>query len=311
LILTVTLNPAVDHFVLSEHFTPGKMNRVKDLERHPGGKGINIAVILARMGADVIATGFLNRSSSFFVQKYLRENGVTTSFTHISDETRHNYFIVDEPTGSLTLIDEEGPIVTRDEVSLFMQNYRSLLKRVKMVVIAGSNPRGLDDENWCQLFEMANILGVKTAVNTQEDKLMLCLDRNPFLVSLDTRSSDEILGKKIDGGVDRKQAVCQIMGEKTCLSVLTLDYKNYMVSTSEGCYEVILPGMENRNLMISGDAMMAGLVYSLHQSINIKEAVRWGGAFAMANSSNRVKFISSIDEVRNYLDKVIIREVQT
>jgi 1-phosphofructokinase family hexose kinase len=311
LILTVTLNPAVDHFVLSDHFTPAKLNRVKDLERHPGGKGINIAVMLAKMGVDVISTGFLNRSSSLFVQQYLRDNGVTTSFTHIADETRHNYFIIDEATGNLTVIDEEGPTVSKGEFNLFLQNYKSLLKRVNMVVIAGSNPRGVEDQDWCQLFEIANHLGVKTAVNVQEDKLMICLDKNPYLVLLDTRSSSEVLGKKIEKEVDQKQAACRIMGEKTLFSILTLDYQNYMVSTTEGCNEVNLSDMKNRNQMFSGDAMMAGLVYSLNRNDDVKEAVRWGGAVAIANSSNRIKFINSMDEVKPCLDKVSIREVQS
>lgn len=285
------------------------LNRVKDLERFPGGKGINIATMLGVLDTEVIATGFLGRTASRFVQERLHELGITTSFVHINDETRHNYFIIDDATNTRTLLDEEGPLVEQDEVRYFIENYSRIVKRSSMVIMAGSVPKNLSSDLYCQMMEIANEIGVRTIVNTREENMMGCLKMNPFISMPDTRDVDYVLGKPLDKTMDRKRAACQILGQGGGASLLTFDYKDFICSTREGCWEIIAPEVDVRSRLKVGDAMIAGMAYKLAHEPGLKDALKWGAALSAASSTYLGGFIKHRDEVEKYLDAVIIKEV--
>jgi len=282
---------------------------VKDLERHPGGKGINIAIMLAALGAEVIATGFMGRAASRFIQEELHRRYVTTNFVHINHATRHNYFIIDEARDERTLVDEEGPEIEPDELRYFMDNLKRLIKRISIMVIAGSLPKNLDSSVYCDIIDIANEAGVRTVLNTQEQNLIKCMGKNLFITMPDTRSSERILGEKIDPELDRKKAACQILGKGGGASILTFDYRSFIVSTPQGCKEAIMPEVETRSQLKTGDGMIAGMVYSLHRRPGLQEAIRWGVATAAASSTYRCRFIQGREEVEKHLDNVVIKEV--
>lgn len=295
--------------MVANNFMLGKMNRVMDLERHPGGKGINIAMMLGIMGVEVIATGFLGRESSHFFQEELHRHNVTTNFVHINEPTRHNYFIIDDNTKTLTLIDEQGPIIAPNELRFFIKNFQRLLGRIKFVIIAGSLPPNVDCSIYCELLEMANSSRVKTVINTQEENLLKCLEKKPFISMPDTRSSEFLFGKKLDESLDRKQAACKILEQASGTSIVSIDNKSFIISTPKGCWEAIAPDVDVRSYLKSSDAIIAGMIYSLYQNPDIMESIRWGTALSAATSTYRCRSIKSKEEVEKFLDQVTIREV--
>ncbi len=295
--------------MLSKKFELGQLNRVHDLERQPGGKGINIAMMLGVMGAEVIATGFLGRAVSQFVQETLHRNHVTTNFVHINEPTRHNYFIIDEASGTRTLLDEEGPRVENEELSYFIDNYTRLLKRCSMIVLAGSIPRMEEQNIYCRLMDIANEAEVPVVINTQEEFLVKCIEKQPFLIMPDMRSTDYLLGEKIDEDLGYKKSVCQILSKGQSMAILTFDNENYIVTTKNGCFEAVAPQVDVRSRLKTGDGMIAGVIYGLNKGYTEKEAIKYGVALSTAASTYRVRFIQNKEEVEELVDKVIIKEV--
>ncbi len=279
------------------------------MERYPGGKGNNIATMIGILGGEVIATGFLGRAASRFVQEHLHKKGVTTSFIHINDATRHNYYIIDDATDTRTLLDEEGPIIDEDEQRFFLDNYRRILKRASLVVLAGRLPRNVDRAIYRKLMEMAGELGVRIIINTREENMVDCMELNPYISMPDTRDTDKILGQKVESDAHRKDLACRILGKSPGASILTFDYKDFIVSTPQGCWEVIAPDVEVRSRLKVGDAMLAGVIYSLSRKPGLKDALRWGAAMSAVSSVYLGGFIESRREVEDYLDQVIIKEV--
>jgi len=265
--------------------------------------------MLGIMGAEVVATGFLGRAASLFIQDQLHKRNVTTNFVHINNVTRHNYFIIDEFTDTRTLLDEEGPIIEPDELDFFLDNFQRMIKRVKLLIIAGSIPRGVENNIYCRLIEIANEYGVRSIINTQEHNLVGCLSKNPYIVMPDTRDSDSIFGQKIDPLLDRKTAACKILGQRKGASVLTFDYENYLLFSPEGCWEVISPPAEIRSKLKTGDGMIAGMAYSLVNNPSLLEAAKWGVALSTAASCYRCRFIESKEEVVSFYEKVIVKSV--
>jgi len=310
LITTVTLNPAVDHFVQADNFSPGHLNRVKDLERHPGGKGINIAMMLGAMGVETLATGFLGKAPSRFIQERLHRRNITTNFVHINGVTRHNYFIIDTVNDNRTLIDEEGPEITRGELDVFVETYKRLLHRSKIVIIAGSIPRNVPFKFYCKLVSMANEKGIMTILNTAGENMAECLQSKPYLIMPDLRSADEIMGIPVEGAENRYKAACSILEKATGISVVTFDGINFLASTPQGCLEASPPeNVEIVSRLKTGDGMIAGMAYELFRGKSVRDAFKTGMACATATSVNLNGNIYSMEDISKYLDNVIVKEV--
>ena len=125
MIITVTMNPAIDKTVEIEKFVCRGLNRIRKVEYDAGGKGINVAKVSSALGESVVALGFMGGASGNFAKKQLEELGIATSFTVIERETRTNVNISDE-NGISGEILEEGPEVSAEEEKQFFANLRKI-----------------------------------------------------------------------------------------------------------------------------------------------------------------------------------------
>ena len=156
MILTITLNPAIDKILILERFELHKLHRLNSEELTmtlPGGKGVNIALNLKVLGNEVIATGFAGGHAGHLLCDGLRQKGITTSFVFTGDATRTNISILDLKNETLTEINDFGQEVTTEDIDYFFDNYTRLLNRIKYVVIAGSVPRGVPDDVYNKLIK--------------------------------------------------------------------------------------------------------------------------------------------------------------
>ncbi len=288
---------------------PGHLNRVRDLERHPGGKGINIAMMLGAMGVETLATGFLGKAPSRFIQERLHKRNITTNFVHIGGVTRHNYFIVDPINDNRTLIDEEGPIITSEELDIFIETYKRLLHRSEIVIIAGSLPRNVQFKFYCKLLSMANEKGIMTILNTVEDNMLECMKFHPYLIMPDLRSADGILGIPVEGAENLYRAACSILKKGTNIAVVTFDGINFLISTPQGCFEASPPEIEIQSRLKTGDGMIAGIVYELSRGGSVRDAIKTGMACATATALNLNGNIYSLEDISKHLDNVSVKEV--
>ncbi|MCE1246324.1 MAG: hexose kinase [Firmicutes bacterium] len=311
LILTVTLNPSIDHFVQSDNFTYGRLNRVKNLERQPGGKGVNIAFMLGVMGMETLATGFLGKAAGRFFQERLHKHKVTTNFVYIEDVTRHNYLLVDNIKNQRTLLDEEGPDIEHDEMKYFLETYRRLLPRCSAVVLAGSLPKKVPSGIYNDLIKMAEEHKLLTVLNTVEDNIAPCLNSGINIIMPDLRSSDKIMGIPVRNPENRNQVACSLLGKGGIMGIITFDSVNYLISTAHGCLEAKPAGVKMKNTLKTGDALIAGMIFEYLKSGSCIESVRTGVAASIASASHMNGFFKSYDEVKRHLDSVEIREVSS
>src|SRR5689334_18674688 len=183
MIITVTLNAALDKTLEVPNFRVGRRHRSVEQTTMPGGKGVNIARALKRLGQPVIATGFAGGATGTRIVEALNDEAILNSFVRIREESRTNTAVLDPTTGMHTEINERGPSVSAMELELFRDKLQYLAKGASMCVFAGSLPRGLDADVYAGLIREVRKLGVLTIVDTDGDPLRLAVRAEPHVVS--------------------------------------------------------------------------------------------------------------------------------
>src|SRR5881275_1271758 len=144
MIITVTLNAALDKTLEVPNFTPGRRHRSVEQTTMPGGKGVNIARAIKRLGQPVITTGFAGGATGNRIIGALNDESILNGFVRIREESRTNTAVLDPTTGQQTEVNERGPSVSAKELELFRDKLVYLARGAEIVVIAGSLPRGVE-----------------------------------------------------------------------------------------------------------------------------------------------------------------------
>jgi tagatose 6-phosphate kinase len=178
-ILTVTLNPALDLTYRVDALVPHGTHRVAAVAERPGGKGLNVAAVLHALGEPVLATGLLGGSTGGRVTSLLAGEGVPASFVPIAEETRRTVAVADHDDA--TGFWEPGPRVTAGEWAAFVAHFRSLLGGVAVVALSGSLPPGVPIDGYATLIRLASDAGVRTVLDTSGEALRHGLTAAPDL----------------------------------------------------------------------------------------------------------------------------------
>src|ERR1051326_7105407 len=179
MIITVTLNAAIDKSLSVPNFRMGRRHRTVEQRTMAGGKGVNIARTLKELGQPVIATGFAGGATGTRIVEQLTELSVLSDFVRIREESRTNTAVIDPTTGEQTEINERGPSVSPQEIELFVDKLLYLAKGASMCVFAGSLPRDVEIDVYARLIRELRRLGVLTVVDTDGDPLRRAVRAEP------------------------------------------------------------------------------------------------------------------------------------
>lgn len=196
MILTVTLNPAVDRTCRVECLAPGRVNRMKSVHSVAGGKGINVARVLRSFHMPAAAAGFLGGSGGRFIEKSMEEAGIECHFTKIRGETRTNTNILGED-GAVTELLEPGPPVTEKELAQFRKQFLGCLERCGTVVLSGSAPEGVPEDIYGQLIEECHAAGCRVLLDTSGELLREGAKALPDLVKPNRKELEYLAGREL------------------------------------------------------------------------------------------------------------------
>src|SRR5581483_1399000 len=144
MILTVTLNAAIDRTAAVPNFRLGRRHRAVEARTVAGGKGVNVARALKLLGRPVIATGLAGGATGARILELLAGESILSDFTRIDGESRTNLAVIDPTSGEQTEINERGPDVSAEEIDRFVEKLLYLAQGATMCVLAGSIPPGVD-----------------------------------------------------------------------------------------------------------------------------------------------------------------------
>jgi 1-phosphofructokinase/tagatose 6-phosphate kinase len=280
MIITVTLNPALDKTLQVPNFTPGRRHRSVDQVTMPGGKGVNVARAIKRLGQPVIATGIAGGATGTRIIEALNGEAILNAFVRIRDESRTNTAVLDPTSGLQTEINERGPAVSPQELELFHDKLLYLAQGASMCVFAGSLPRGMDPTVYCDLVRDVKRLGVTTIVDTDGEPLRLAMRAEPDIVSPNELEAEELVGQEFNDVEDCAQAVIEMTRLGARETIMTVHDGCYAHVFEDGptLYRVSVAEQEARSRIGSGDAFLAGYVAARYSGRPPVECLRYGVA---------------------------------
>src|SRR5215210_4220950 len=182
MILTVTLNAAIDRTIAVPNFRQGRRHRSVEASTMAGGKGVNVARALKLLGRPVIATGLAGGPTGARLMERLAEESILTDFTWISGDSRTNLAVIDPTSGEQTEINERGPDVTATELERFLEKLLYLAGGARICVIAGSLPPSVPAAFAARMVAELKELGVETVLDTEGEPLVAALRAGPAAV---------------------------------------------------------------------------------------------------------------------------------
>jgi 1-phosphofructokinase/tagatose 6-phosphate kinase len=263
MIITVTLNAALDKTLEVPNLKPGRRHRTVDQTTMPGGKGVNVARAIKRLGQPVIATGLAGGATGTRIADALTEDSILNSFVRIHEESRTNTSVLDPTNGQHTEINERGPSVSLQELELFHDKLLYLAQGASMCVFAGSLPRGLDAGVYAELIRDVRKLGVLTVIDAEGDPLRLAMRSEPDVVTPNELEAEELVGHEFNGVDDRAQAVFEMTRLGAGEAIMTVPDGCYAWVIDDGVpvlHRVRIEEQEARSSIGSGDAFLAGYV---------------------------------------------------
>jgi 1-phosphofructokinase family hexose kinase len=281
MIITVTLNAAIDKTLEVPNFRLGRRHRSVEQTTMAGGKGVNVARALKRLGQPVIATGLAGGPTGTRIVEQLTEESILNDFVRIREESRSNTAVTDPTTGEQTEINERGPAVTAQEVELFSDKLLYLARGAQICVFAGSLPRRVEPTLYADLIRELRKLGVTTIVDTDGDPLRQAVRAEPSVVSPNVLEAEELVGHEFNDDEDRLIAVREMTELGAREAIMTSDDGCFAKVAEEGgsqLYRLRVEPLETYSAVGSGDAFLAGYVAARYSGRPPAECLRFGVA---------------------------------
>jgi 1-phosphofructokinase family hexose kinase len=286
-IVTVTMNAAIDRTLTVPNFQRGQRHRASQGLTLAGGKGINIARALKRFGVPVVATGLAGGRSGTRIVEELTSEAILNDFVRIEDESRTSTAIVDPTGGSYTEVNEWGPHVQPEELEMLLEKLAYLSRGADYVVFAGSLPRGIDDGFYANALRDAKRRGVRTVLDSEGEPLRLGAQAEPFLVSPNEREAEGLVDQEFHDDDDFLAGL---------EAISELGPRNVLITRQSGCwallrtereksrYRALAPHVEPVSAVGSGDALLAGFIAASLEGRSHEEALRSAVAAGAAST---------------------------
>lgn len=301
MIYTVTLNPSIDYVIKLDALKTGEVNRTNEEHVYPGGKGINVSLILNELGYNNKALGFVSGFTGAYIKDTLRYKGLEEDFINLENGfTRIN---VKVKSSNETEINGQGPIINDTALN---ELYTKLdkLEENDVLVLAGSIPNTLDSSLYENIMKRLENKNIKIIVDATKDLLMNVLKHKPFLIKPNNHELEELFNVKL-GNINDIIAYANKLKEMGAKNVLVSMGKDGALLISENG-EILVSNVANgevKNSVGAGDSMVAGFIAGYLESNSYEKALQLGaasgGATAFSNDLATKEYIYKlIDEIK-------------
>lgn len=274
MIITVTMNPAIDKTVDLGHMVHGGLNRVSNVIMDAGGKGINVSKTIKELGGETIATGFIGGVGGILIKKVLEEQNITSDFVEIKSDTRTNLKVVEED-GNVTEFNEPGPLVSEEELQQLIEKLLGYANPDALFVLAGSIPNGVSKLVYQDLTFKLREKGAKVFVDADGELFVHALEAAPDIIKPNRHELEEYFHK--DYRVDEAELVLmsqELFNKGIGMIAVSLGQMGALFLTKEKVLRC--PGLkvEAHSTVGAGDAMVAALSYGLDKELSMEECAK-------------------------------------
>jgi 1-phosphofructokinase family hexose kinase len=310
MILTVTVNPALDYTVRVDALEIGKRAKYRDPSIDPAGKGINVARMVRRLGGETLALGFAAGPTGDLLRQRLDAEGVPHDLIPAAGLTRINVTLLTGPEGSATHLHGAGSPVAPDDLKRLLDRASDHLARARVLVFSGSLPPGVSPEAIAGLIGQAKARRVETIVDAESDMLAAAIRAGADLVKPNGLEAGEFLGREVAGVDAAVAAAREIRARGVATVVITLRGDGAVAVDGAGAWLARPPKDEVVRAIGAGDSFAAGLALAMSQGWGLPEAMRLAAASGAATARHSGTGLGSRDEVEKIRSRVEVLPIR-
>ena len=290
MIVTVTMNTALDRILTVPNFQRGQRHRASEKLTLAGGKGIIVARALKRLGVPVVATGLVGGRNGRRILEELSEEAVLNDLVRIEDESRTSTAVIDPTSGEYTEIIEWGPLVHPEELDILREKIDYLSRGAEMVVFAGSLPRGVDESFYAEMVRDLGRRGVSTVLDTEGEPLRLGVEAEPELATPNQLEAESLVGQEFSDEDDFSLALDTIteMGARNVLVKHDRGVFAHLRREKERGrplrFRVDAPAVEIVSPVGAGSVLLAGFIAARLEKLPPDDALRRAVAAGTAST---------------------------
>ncbi len=284
MILCLGPTPATQRVMVFRRLETGIVNRAAETLDGFSGKSVNVAKVLATLGEQPLAIGFLGGERGDLMRSGLKARGIKNDFVEVQAPTRQCTTVIDQASGEITELVEESRPVPAAAYRKLAAFVRMHIRRSRAIVLSGSLTPGGPVDFYARCVRMANQAGVLSVVDAQGAPLLRALPARPGLVKPNRTELAATVGRKLQSDTDVFAAMRELHARGAQRVVVTAGAGPTLAFDGRGLWRIRSPRVKALNPIGSGDSFTAALVWRLVRGDDLGEACRWACAAGAANT---------------------------
>jgi len=311
MILTITLNPAVDRTYLIRDFAWNRTIRSDKVVPGMGGKGTDASWVLGELGYNSRALGFAAGGTGRMMEKMLRKRGCQTDFVWVEGETRTNIVIIGEEGQGQTTLTEPGLQIDAGALKEFRRKFGAALKKASCVVIGGTVPPGVEASIYTELIKSAGEAGLPVIFDASGPGLKAGMEGRPTVAKPNIDEIAELYGSPVDTVEQAYKAGREMQNKYGTELVITLGKEGALAVLHDRAYRIPVLKIPVASAAGAGDSVLAGLAAAISEGRPIEDGLRLGFAAAAAVCLNHATADCRRADVERLLPQVELIEYRS
>ncbi len=282
MIYTITLNPALDHFLDVDEIRVNDANRVRMESLYAGGKGIDVSRAISHLGGESMALGFIGGHNGQIMVDLLKQESVTCYFTPIAQETRRNVIVTTKIRRSQTILNARGPLVTAQEWRAFLRHLTLLDLSDSYVVMSGSLPRGIPPDAYWQIIRMVQSRGGRAILDSDGPAFKMGLKARPFAIKPNVNELRRLIGRPVRGETALLRHAAELSPRSVEIVLISRGRAGLLAVKGAERWRAVPPSVTVRSTVGAGDSAVAGFVHSYASGKGLEDSVRYATAAGTA-----------------------------
>lgn len=305
MIVTVTMNPAIDKTVEIEELVPGGLNRIQKVEYDAGGKGINVSKTIRELGGISTAVGFLGGSAGKTIESVLNEKGIQNDFIWVDGETRTNTKVF-EKNGEVTELNEPGPQISKEAAEQLLKKLEGYADEKTLFILAGSIPNSVDKGIYEEIIQRVHARGAKVLLDADGEQFRNALKAGPDIIKPNRAELEEYAQFDYRASIEELLQTAEGLKGKG-IGTIAVSMGKGGAMFVRGDYKVKCPALSVKahSTVGAGDAMVAALAYAWDFGLDDEQTVR----LCMAASAGAVTTIGTKPPSRELVDELMKQTV--
>ena len=309
MIITVTLNPALDKTVEIPDFSLDAVNRITAMRTDPGGKGLNVSKVIAKLGGTSTVVGVLGGTTGRRIADAMDALGIACQFTFVDGETRTNLKVIDPARHTNTDLNEPGLTVDQETLDHMRDALVAAIRPGDIVVLSGSLPKGAPVDTYGSWTAACRTAGARVFLDADGEPLAHGLAAKPYLAKPNNHELSRLTGRALETADDLLTAARTLIADGVERVVVSMGGDGALFVSADGAYRAEGLRVPVGSTVGAGDSMVAALAYAAEQGMADADTVRLAVATSAANvmcSGSQAAERSAVDEL---LPHVVFHEI--